>query len=675
MKVVLSPGIRLMNRLGFAMKFSLISALFFVPLLGTNYYLVRDVHRQWSDAGALLNSLPLVEQALELQYQLDQLKDLTLIRLRVSQVSKNSDIDQRIRAAEARAMELAQRLEWGGVDVDQAGVFRQKRDELREGLQRLAKTDGGAPKMELAGQLAKRCELFLLYLVAQVGLSQDQQPLVRQVAELVSITAPKAMQLLNSARAQGAAALGQGFLSSNDTILLDNLVVELGQVSGEYGLKTEDLLSSAKGYQDLADAVHGSLEGLSGARTLVDEQVLNAAELEMPWTAFFDQMAGFSQTSQRLGETGLKVLGEELEARVTEARQQMTLLLVALVVIFLLILYLYSAFYLSTRNVLGELGKVMHKVAGGDMTASFRGDSRDELADLGTIFNGTVGQIQDLIRRVSGVALQVGRQTELVQSVSAASSRAVADQRGQLEQVATAMNQLSATAHGVASSAVAAADCARSANDETVRGRGMVRQQVENIQALAGEIDKSMLVINQLAADSNAIGQVLDVIKSIAEQTNLLALNAAIEAARAGEQGRGFAVVADEVRTLARRTQQSTTEIEQMIVNLRNRVGATVKAMGDSHHMAGATASQADHVEAALDNILGAIGTIVDQSQQIAAAAEQQTAVAQDIDKNLVEISQVGERTAQGAARAEQASEELHGQVESLQQVIGTFRI
>ncbi|MCY1262320.1 Methyl-accepting chemotaxis protein (MCP) signaling domain protein [compost metagenome] len=675
MKVVLNPGILLMNRLSFAMKFSLISALFFVPLLGTNYYLVRDAQRQWSDASALLGSLPLVERALELQYQLDQLKDLTLIRVRVSQVNKSSDIDQRIRAAEARAVELAQRLEWSGADVEQAGIFAQKRDELREGLQRLAGADGGAPKMELAGQLAKRCELLLLYLVAQVGLSQDPQPLVRQVAELISITAPKAMHLLNSARAQGAAALGQGFLSSNDTILLDNLVVELGQLGGEYGLKTEDLLASAKGYQDLADAVGESLNGLTGARTLVDEQVLNAAELKTPWTAFFDQMAGFSQTSQRLGETAINVLGEELKARVAEARRQMTLLLATLAAIFLLILYLYSAFYLSTRGVLGQLGSVMHKVAAGDMTASFHGDSRDELADLGTIFNGTVGQIQDLIRRVSSVALQVGQQTELVQSVSAASSRAVAEQRGQLDQVAAAMNQLSATAQEVARSAVAAADCARSANDETVRGRGMVRRQVENIQALAGEIDKSMLVINQLATDSNAIGQVLDVIKSIAEQTNLLALNAAIEAARAGEQGRGFAVVADEVRTLAQRTQQSTTEIEQMIVNLRNRVGATVKAMGESHQMAGATASQADHVEAALDNILGAIGTIVDQSQQIAAAAEQQTAVSQDIDKNLVGISQVGERTAKDAARAEQASEELLGQVGNLQQVIGTFRI
>ncbi len=675
MKTVLTPGIKLMNSLGFAMKFSLISALFFVPLLGTNYFLVRDTQQQWRDAEALLDSLPLVERALALSYQLERLKDLTLIRVRVSQVDKSSDIEQRIQSAEQRAMELVQLLEWDGSSAEQAEVFRQKRDELRDGVERLAKMAGGGPKMELAEQLAKRCELFVLYLVSQVGLSQDEQTLVRQVGELASLNVPKVMQLLSSARAQGSAALGQGFLSSNDIILLDNLVVGLGDLGAEYRLKTEDLLLSASNYQELAAATQQSLEGLAEARSLVDEQVLNAAELKMPWPVFFDQMSGISEMSHRLNEAAFEVLGAELETRIVQARRQMILLLAALAAVFSLILYLYSAFYFSTRGVLGDLGQVMHKVAAGDMTASFRGSSRDELAELGATFNGAIGKIQDLIRRVSSVALQVGQQTELVQSVSAASSRAVAEQRGQLEQAATAMNELSATAQEVARGAVATADSARSANDETIRGRKMVRQQVENIQALAGEIDKSMLVINQLAVDSNAIGQVLDVIKSIAEQTNLLALNAAIEAARAGEQGRGFAVVADEVRTLARRTQKSTTEIEQMIANLRNRVGATVKAMGDSHQIAGATAEQADHVEGALDKILCAIGTIVDQSQQIAAAAEQQTAVSQDIDKNLVEISQVGERTADGAVRAEQASGELNAQVVHLQQVIGAFRI
>ena len=238
-----------------------------------------------------------------------------------------------------------------------------------------------------------------------------------------------------------------------------------------------------------------------------------------------------------------------------------------------------------------------------------------------------------------------------------------------------AMNEMSATAQEVARSAAAAVSSAQSVNDETVSGRAMVESQVGSIQRLASEIDQSVGVINQLAADSASISQVLDVIKGIAGQTNLLALNAAIEAARAGEQGRGFAVVADEVRNLAKRTHQSTEEIEQMIGRLQNGVGATVTAMNGSHQMVESTVNQSAQVQQALENILGAVGMIVDQNQQIAAAAEQQTAVAHDIDMNIVEINQAGERTAEGAVQTEQASRQLSDQVARLKELISAFRV
>ncbi|WP_372239084.1 methyl-accepting chemotaxis protein [Pseudomonas putida] len=309
------------------------------------------------------------------------------------------------------------------------------------------------------------------------------------------------------------------------------------------------------------------------------------------------------------------------------------------------------------------------------MTVSYEVQSRDELGELGQMFNGTVKRIHDLIEKVGHTVSEVERQAEQVHQVSSRSNQAVSGQRGQIEQVATAMNQMSATAQEVARSAAAAVSSAHSVNQETVTGRGLVESQQGSIAGLAREIDQSVSVINQLVSDSQAISRVLEVIKSIAEQTNLLALNAAIEAARAGEQGRGFAVVADEVRTLAKRTQQSTGEIDEMISRLQNGVGAAVRAMDSSHQMASGTVNQSQQVQQALENILGAIGSIVDQNQQIAAAVEQQTAVAHDIDQNIVQINRAAEHTTQGAHQTEDASRQLSAQVMELKQLIGAFRV
>ena len=400
-----------------------------------------------------------------------------------------------------------------------------------------------------------------------------------------------------------------------------------------------------------------------------------AETLDTPWTQFYDQVSAAMDKTYQLDDAVLGYLDTQLQKRLQQVRTQMLLLVAALAVVFAAILYLYGGFYVSTRATLKDLGRMMERVAGGDMTVSFQARSRDELGELGQSFNESVAKIHDLIERVSQTVGEVERQTLRVESVSAESNQAVAGQRSQIEQVATAMNQMAATAQEVARSAAMAVSSANSVNQETLSGRSLVESQVGSIQRLAGEIDQSVAAINRLASDSASISQVLDVIKGIAEQTNLLALNAAIEAARAGEQGRGFAVVADEVRTLAKRTQQSTAEIEQMILRLQGGVDAAVKAMGSSHHTADGTVNESEQVQQALENILGAVGMIVDQNQQIAAAAEQQTAVAHDIDQNIVEINQAGERTAEGASQTERASRELGAQVTQLKRLIGAFRV
>nr|WP_222935572.1 methyl-accepting chemotaxis protein [Pseudomonas marginalis] len=665
-----------MNRLSFGMKFSLISVLFLLPMLATNYYLVRDSWREFQGTRVELQSLDLLGSSLVLRRDLETLNNQVQINAILGQSGKAADLEGKISALEQSVLARLQGLTPMAAEPEQIAAFEGKRDELIAAFQAQQQESSLQSKSALIGKLLNKAQMLSQIIASQSGLSRDPQSDLRQLSELITSVTPQVTQTLGEGRAMGAYSLGQGFLNSSSSTRFDELLQQLEKLQAEYALKLQDVLGSS-------NAAHAALDSLAKASNaslkhgseLFEEQVVMAETLDAPWQGFYDSVSQLMEHTYQLDDATLTFLGQQLEQRLAQNRTHMVVLVSALTAVFLLIFYLYAGFYASTRTTLRRLGAMMDKVAAGDMTVTFVAQSRDELGDLGQVFNGTVAKIHDLIERVGHTVSQVELQAGQVETVSARSNQAVSGQRMQIEQVATAMNQMSSTAQEVARSAAAAVSSAHSVNDETVNGRGLVQSQQGSIARLASEIDQSVRVINQLATDSQSISSVLEVIKSIAEQTNLLALNAAIEAARAGEQGRGFAVVADEVRTLARRTQHSTEEIEQMISRLHSGVAAAVKAMGTSHEMASGTVEQSDKVQQALENILGAVGMIVDQNQQIAAAVEQQTAVAHDIDQNIVEINRAGEHAAQGAHQTEAASRQLSIQVIELKQLIGAFRV
>ncbi len=676
MKTLLYPAIALMNRLSYGMKFSLISVLFFLPMLVTNFYLVRDAYRQFVSTQASLDSLDVLGNALGVRRSLESYADLLKINEMIGQSGQAAGLENRIAqlhddiAASLQALAPAVRA------GEQVQEFNAKRDELVSALRAVQAESSLQGKAVMANKLLSQSQVFIKLLASQAGLSQDRQRDVRLISELITAVTPQVTAPLSEGRAIGAYSLGQGFLNSAASSRFDELLLQLEKVHAEYGLALDEALATSQAARTaLGERAAASRASLKDSALLFEDKVVVADSLDAPWPDFYDQVSAQLAKTYAFNDGLLAFLEQQLQERLAENRGQMLLLVVALLLVFLLILYLYAGFYVSTRGTLSSLGEVMDKVAAGDMTVSFRAQSQDELGHLGEVFNQTVSQIRSLIERVGQTVGEVERQAGRVESISGDSSRAVAGQRSQIEQVATAMNEMSATAQEVARSAAGAVGSAHSVNQETISGRALVETQVGSIQRLAGEIDQSVTVINQLASDSKSISQVLDVIKGIAEQTNLLALNAAIEAARAGEQGRGFAVVADEVRNLARRTQLSTEEIEKMISQLQAGVDAAVRAMGVSHQMAGSTAGESSKVQQALENILGAVSMIVDQNQQIAAAAEEQTAVAHDIDQSIVQINQAGERTADGASQTAQASRELSALVAQLKQLIGAFRV
>lgn len=676
MKSLLYPAIALMNRLSFGMKFSLISVLFFVPMLATNFYLVRDSYQEFVGTRTELRSLELLGNALQLRRGVEDWKDLVEIEAIIGQTGEVQALITRLASAEQSIAAGMQSLAPVSDNPEQVAEFTLRRDELDTALRDAQSQQSLQAKTAMARAVLGKAQVLIRLIASQSGLSQDTQRDVRLLAELLTSVTPTITAALGEGRAIGSYTFGQGYLNSDASNKLDALLLELEKQQAQYAAQLQDVLGSSPAAQlQLESQATASRASLQTSNDIFQDQVIMAEALDRPWESFYDLISAEMAKTYSLNDAILGFVGEELEQRLAHKQVVMVLLLAALALIFMLVVYLYSAFYMSTRASLRSLGATMDRVAAGDMTARFKVQSRDELGELGQVFNETVGKIRELIERVGQTVGEVERQASRVEAVSGESNLTVSEQRGQIEQVATAMNEMSATAQGVASSAEAAVGSAQGVNQETVNGRALVDAQVSGIGRLAAEIEQSVNVINQLASDSKAISQVLDVIKGVAEQTNLLALNAAIEAARAGEQGRGFAVVADEVRNLARRTQQSTEEIEQMIGRLQGGVGAAVKTMHASHAMTEQTVSQSAQVQQALENILAAVGVIVDQNQQIAAAAEEQTAVAQDIDRNIVAINEAGQRTAEGAGHTEQASRELTELVGRLQQLIGAFRV
>jgi methyl-accepting chemotaxis protein len=341
---------------------------------------------------------------------------------------------------------------------------------------------------------------------------------------------------------------------------------------------------------------------------------------------------------------------------------------------------------LATLTLAHQVGKVngkraemivqgLHAMSQGDLTHKVNLTGKDEFAWMCWEYSEGRKGFTTLTKEILGSSGQLAAAAEELSAVTETSNSGVMRQQGEIEQVATAMNEMSATVTEVSKNAANAATAAQDADDQAKNGCEVVNTTVETINNLASEVERTSQVIENLKGDSLSIGAVLDVIRDIAEQTNLLALNAAIEAARAGEQGRGFAVVADEVRTLASRTQQSTREINDMIEKLQNGANQAVSVMEMGRAKAEESVEQAAKAGEALQAITGVVDNIKSMNMQIASAAEEQSATAEEINRNIVNISEVAQETAGGSQQTASASDELARLASDLQGQVAKFKI
>ncbi|SDA19599.1 methyl-accepting chemotaxis protein [Pseudomonas sp. NFPP10] len=311
----------------------------------------------------------------------------------------------------------------------------------------------------------------------------------------------------------------------------------------------------------------------------------------------------------------------------------------------------------------------------GDLTRRLTSDRADELGSIAKGFNTFLAKLQAMISQVVTSVQSVSDSSEHTADIAIRTNQGVHKQMVEIDQVATAVHEMTATAQDVARNATQAAQAASHADQAASQGMQIVRDTSSAIGALAEEIGRAVGVVQTLAKDSENINAILIAIRGIAEQTNLLALNAAIEAARAGEQGRGFAVVADEVRNLAQKTQQATEEIQSMIQQLQQGTREVVRVMEDSQHKTDQSVEHAAKAAQALETITQAVSVINDMNTQIASAAEEQSAVAEDINRNVINIGQVANEVAGGADESSAASAGLTKLAEQQRRLINQFKV
>ncbi|WP_347927602.1 methyl-accepting chemotaxis protein [Pseudomonas helvetica] len=446
--------------------------------------------------------------------------------------------------------------------------------------------------------------------------------------------------------------------------------------------------SAEQGKIEQADQALTQVEALKGAvkdagyQTVLNEVAGHIASFSEKLAEYTGLLSQEKKVYQQLHERAAEVVQRVDQAYAAEDQSMQaelkknSVLIIASSALALLVGLI--AAWVITRLIVAPLRSVIlvaQKIAAGDLSATVQVTRRDEIGQLMQAMQQMGAGLSSIVSGLQAGIEQLANSAQSLSAVTEQTNLEVSSQKEETEQVATAMNQMTATVHDVARNAEEAALAAQTADGKVETGQQVVRQSMQRIEQLADSATSASSSIESLSAEIQNIGTVLSVIKSVAEQTNLLALNAAIEAARAGEQGRGFAVVADEVRALAKRTQQSTEEIERLVSALRSAAQASVQQIQSSGELVKLAVSDALQTESALGSIAAAVSLIQQMNQQIAAAAEQQSSVAEEINRSVTSIRASADQSSVAMQGNATSSIELAQLGVELKGMVGHFRL
>lgn len=671
LKTILLPAIQLMGRLSYAAKFGLMSFLFMVPLVFLSGQVFYSSYQSLQKTENELIAVKNIQHMMNVVYALEDYRNYAtpVVFKRDPELSKRV-VEYRL-AVDSQLNNTIQLIQNTNLK-EQLSTFKKNNfDKLS--------IDGDARTPTMPDQFKFYQEVIdQLYLVINkyaqnTGLSLDSDPEIQQLLIISLSNSPAIRDAAGLGYAGSIFAMVEKYLQSVTYDFLNDIYDTMAAAVPNVQLVTSSLESM--GLNNIAEQVTKAGNGMLDIQTTLDEEIIASTSITMDWTDIESMAQSKIQEIRGLDGLLLPLIEEKLQTRLDDQTSHMFLTASVLITVIVIISYLYSAFFLSVQDSIARFFSAAQKIAKGDLTQVIAFEGKDEMGQLRDAFNEMTSEVRGILSTVKDTAENVDDKVSDVATIANNSRNSVNTQMVQTEEIANTITDMSERASTVVTMAEEAEHAALSGAERSEEAGKVVDNVISDVQQLSEEMSNSMEAVNRLADNSTNISSILGTIKGIAEQTNLLALNAAIEAARAGEHGRGFAVVADEVRTLASRTQYSAEEIDGLIKEVQQNIQRAVDTMEINRTMVNKTVDSSGQVGEALESIQGSMHEIQRKTLEIVSSASSQQEAAKALDNNLSVIREQGGETVDNVEGTLNAVCQTQSLTASLKERVERFKV